>query len=561
MFFIPFFGAAVTGQNWNVPGWKKGLVALAGPVPGIILGVGFTLAGLITGQTWLNSAAFLLLVINGFNLLPMLPLDGGHLLHATLFCRNRWLDIAFRIVAVAGLLGLSMAGSGRFLMYVAIGMAVGLPVAFKMSKITDNLRHAGLPAPVPGEDRIPVATAQAIITAVKAALPGRSTNKTIAQHALNVFDTLNAKPPGVLGTLGLLALQGSSILAVVLCGFLLILDKHGGGLGNFARAAARQPRHALDCNTHAWWPADAASVSGPLNTTVSMFDRHANARRVFAQLTNRLPFGVSLCLAGDSLFLVLPASDDTARERWYKELYSHTTNTFVVLTNRGVAVSLTFIAPNAALATNIEEELQGYFGVARMGEYVAPWSPAALRPEFQSTREARRDWHRIDERINKLWQDADSKSLNQQLASAFQRGAQAEVERLVKEKERARKERQERAYERLRGEGFDRELLDAHARLAALNYTNQLERQTVIQGLTQRLGAVANENEPSLGLNYGATGYVRRQGLLFEVPWTVFKDVSRGFPAIADWLCQKGCRSLKYGITPGGSLLEDLEGE
>ena len=23
MFFIPFFGAAVTGQNWNVPGWSN----------------------------------------------------------------------------------------------------------------------------------------------------------------------------------------------------------------------------------------------------------------------------------------------------------------------------------------------------------------------------------------------------------------------------------------------------------------------------------------------------------------------------------------------------------
>src|SRR5437870_3320292 len=38
MFFIPFFGAAVSGQNYNVPGWKKAVVALAGPVPGIVVG-------------------------------------------------------------------------------------------------------------------------------------------------------------------------------------------------------------------------------------------------------------------------------------------------------------------------------------------------------------------------------------------------------------------------------------------------------------------------------------------------------------------------------------------
>src|SRR5207245_5827433 len=30
MFFIPFFGAAVSGRHYNVPGWKKVIVAVAG---------------------------------------------------------------------------------------------------------------------------------------------------------------------------------------------------------------------------------------------------------------------------------------------------------------------------------------------------------------------------------------------------------------------------------------------------------------------------------------------------------------------------------------------------
>ena len=38
MFFIPLLGAAVTGQNYNVAGWKKAIVSLAGPVPGIVVG-------------------------------------------------------------------------------------------------------------------------------------------------------------------------------------------------------------------------------------------------------------------------------------------------------------------------------------------------------------------------------------------------------------------------------------------------------------------------------------------------------------------------------------------
>ena len=46
MFFIPLFGAAVTGRNWNVPGWKKALVSLAGPLPGIALGIFLGVAGI-----------------------------------------------------------------------------------------------------------------------------------------------------------------------------------------------------------------------------------------------------------------------------------------------------------------------------------------------------------------------------------------------------------------------------------------------------------------------------------------------------------------------------------
>ena len=36
MFFIPFFGAAVSGLNPRAAGWQKALVALAGPLPGEI---------------------------------------------------------------------------------------------------------------------------------------------------------------------------------------------------------------------------------------------------------------------------------------------------------------------------------------------------------------------------------------------------------------------------------------------------------------------------------------------------------------------------------------------
>src|SRR5262249_41026480 len=60
MFFIPFFGAAVSGQHYNVAGWKKALVALAGPVPGIAVGWVFCVAGIAIPNPLLVNAAMML---------------------------------------------------------------------------------------------------------------------------------------------------------------------------------------------------------------------------------------------------------------------------------------------------------------------------------------------------------------------------------------------------------------------------------------------------------------------------------------------------------------------
>jgi hypothetical protein len=95
MFFIPFFGAAVSGRHYNVAGWKKAVVALMGPVPGIVGGGALGVAGLALGLPALTGAALLMLILNGFNLLPLLPLDGGWVVHAVLFVRHPVLDVLF----------------------------------------------------------------------------------------------------------------------------------------------------------------------------------------------------------------------------------------------------------------------------------------------------------------------------------------------------------------------------------------------------------------------------------------------------------------------------------
>ncbi|UCG34502.1 MAG: hypothetical protein JSU68_07635, partial [Phycisphaerales bacterium] len=72
MFFIPFFGAAVSGKNPPASGWRRTIVALMGPAPGLVVGCILGVMYLRTHQPLLSQAALLFLALNAINLLPIL---------------------------------------------------------------------------------------------------------------------------------------------------------------------------------------------------------------------------------------------------------------------------------------------------------------------------------------------------------------------------------------------------------------------------------------------------------------------------------------------------------
>ncbi|MFM8806433.1 MAG: site-2 protease family protein [Sphingomonadales bacterium] len=86
IFFIPLLGAFVSGSKRTLSQQESATIILAGPLPGILLGI---LAILVARNgTWdpstiavLNWAGVALVLLNGFNLLPIYPLDGGQLLN------------------------------------------------------------------------------------------------------------------------------------------------------------------------------------------------------------------------------------------------------------------------------------------------------------------------------------------------------------------------------------------------------------------------------------------------------------------------------------------------
>jgi Zn-dependent protease len=75
--FIPFLGAFVGMKQMPKNAWKEAQVALAGPLLGTAGAVAVWIAGLALDSNFLKAMAFIGFLINLFNLLPIVPLDGG----------------------------------------------------------------------------------------------------------------------------------------------------------------------------------------------------------------------------------------------------------------------------------------------------------------------------------------------------------------------------------------------------------------------------------------------------------------------------------------------------
>lgn len=107
MFFIPFFGAAVSGVKHGAPVWQHVIMLLLGPLPGLLLALALRLWLGPDAGGWLGELIPWLVIINAFNLLPIMPLDGGRIVDALFFARQPWLAAGFQLLTAAGLAGLA----------------------------------------------------------------------------------------------------------------------------------------------------------------------------------------------------------------------------------------------------------------------------------------------------------------------------------------------------------------------------------------------------------------------------------------------------------------------
>jgi Zn-dependent protease len=80
--FIPFLGAVIGMKQLPDDAWKEARVALAGPILGSVGAAAFWIAGEMADSDLLRALGFVGFFLNLFNLIPIVPLDGGRAVSA-----------------------------------------------------------------------------------------------------------------------------------------------------------------------------------------------------------------------------------------------------------------------------------------------------------------------------------------------------------------------------------------------------------------------------------------------------------------------------------------------
>ena len=95
IYLIPFLGGAAVSEDRIQTRWQNVFISMMGPVYGLVLTLIFLLVYQLTGLEIAGGLAALSAFLNLINLLPIFPLDGGHVLKSITFSLSSRLGLFF----------------------------------------------------------------------------------------------------------------------------------------------------------------------------------------------------------------------------------------------------------------------------------------------------------------------------------------------------------------------------------------------------------------------------------------------------------------------------------
>lgn len=137
VFFVPFLGALATADKDDAGPWQKLFVYLAGPIPGLVLGILclYLALSLQIQPEFLVTLGAIAISLNYFNLLPFTPLDGGQVVETFLFSRLPLARVVFLVLSLGSLIALAWWLDIPILYLIAAMFALGLPGSLRLARL------------------------------------------------------------------------------------------------------------------------------------------------------------------------------------------------------------------------------------------------------------------------------------------------------------------------------------------------------------------------------------------------------------------------------------------
>jgi len=534
MFFIPGIGAAVTGRNYNAPAWKKIIVSLMGPLPGVLLGGALLFAGVHWHHELAYRVGLVAILLNVMNLIPLLPLDGGWVAHAALFARHPKLDLGFRLTAALAILAIGLFVPGlKFLPYLSLAMLFTLPMTYKQATIVGELRKVSGLGISPDNQTIPTDTARIIFARIRERFPTGLNAKSAAQQIASVFESLNAKPPSVGATFGLLTLHGATfVLGLAALGVAFVM--HRGSVlrnGMFQAPSSLVSTEQLTSN--------GATPHGERNTLVARFKSAGEAYAALRTIEVSRP----AVQFGQTLLVDFLPSESEKQRALFERFQKSADDVFVESDKMRAYVELSLKMPGDDAGKATIDELENYLAHASW-RLTPPWVgddvwPPAERKEADASRALLQKLQRgtqVDPAV--------MTPLEQQIDAAEKRGDDAEADRLDKQLRQAEQDAQAKYVESLRQEFGHGELIDAWKKIVAGK--NYRARQEQLKAQISPMLGPWPANQPTDVL--ARTGFAADFGASTTHIDAQFYHADTGLIAMTRWLFAHGATDVHYSI-------------
>lgn len=144
IFFIPLLGAFSSGSKTNISQKQNVIILLSGPLPGVIIGLILYYYGLRDENEFLIRTSNIFIFLNLFNLLPIMPLDGGRIIKSMIFENNEIINKIFIFISIAVLTLYSLSSHSYFLLIIPILLILQLSTYSQIKNAKRGISEKGI---------------------------------------------------------------------------------------------------------------------------------------------------------------------------------------------------------------------------------------------------------------------------------------------------------------------------------------------------------------------------------------------------------------------------------